>query len=1173
MKSLTTKLGVVGIMLFSCASLNAQIFTVQSGKWSSPSTWSSGIVPDSTAESITVNHNITLPADTLLKVDQLTLNDTLIIEAGSTLMLSNGLTKVPDLQIIAGGLKVYGRLVCLDSTTTSGTTAENTFFYDGSTYEHRFFSVAGTPLVATWSINSNLEITGYRSTKTLSNVLWSQSFGNVIYNCPNQVSPIELAGRLKEIKGNFLIKNTNASYLRFSLDASNSTTITIGSDLIIEGRSRVWFSRAATTSVFVGGNFKILSTATANSYVTTTGNGDINVEGNFEMNTTSALRFASATASGRGTLRVKQNFIFNSGTIDVTSGGDGLGIIELNGSSLQSFTSLGSWTTGVNLLINNNEGVQIQPNSKVEGNVIVGPTGKLILPETNFILHGNLIVQNGGSIKSNPGTLTLAGSVNQSLAMAGDSLHHISINKSSGTSVAFSNRAKLSGTLSILSTNTTVFSNGNLTLLSSGDNGNADASINTLPTGSSISGNVNVQRYMSGEGRMYRYISSPVNNASIDSLMDDFPITGTFDDPSTGPGIRPSSPSFFYYDETLSGSLGWIAYPSAGSSSENFLDVGRGYSAFIREPSSATTWDVNGNINQGDIILPTTFTDTGNPANDGWNLVGNPYPSSIHWSVASGWDKTHIDDGIVVRDNGSGNFLYWDGAVGSLGSGCIAKGQSFWIKTNALNPLLRIKETAKTSVPTIFYRKKISEPDYLEISIQTKDHADKTYLRLRDCALNEYDSLDVVKFPNDFINLCFEESKTPLAISAIDHIDCSKSYPLNLSFSKKSDNSFVRSPIGEYTIATNAFGLFVNNEIVLHDNFTSTDTNIATAEYAFAITQDSASFKNNRFSLYFNSPALKDSVSISSDSFICDTSPFYKIELKNIQENSRYKIFLGDRVIDSSLTQQDDSVSFEIATGELNDELTTITVDANNLCHSKQIKEFNVWKQLTHLPNLIAETACNSKTTTLRIENTKDALAFNWYDHNHNLIAQTQDSSLVVPIEKPMTFYASSIFDYGCTSNLSSAHADVTQYDVPIITEDNGLLISNHSTGNQWYLNGEEINGANQSVLEPLTSGNYSLIITYNGCIDSASYHFIHQDETLHVFPNPVETEIHIVAPKGEEILKLEVFNTSGQVIQLFLVKHRTKADTLTMNNLTSGIYSLNVITTKKQYRRRILKK
>ncbi len=1171
MKSLTTKLGVVGIMLTSCATLNAQTFTVQSGKWSSPSTWSSGIVPDSTAGSITVNHRITLPADTLLKVDELTLNDTLIIEAGSTLLLSNALTQFPDLQIITGGLKVYGRLVCLDSTTTSGTTTQNTFFYDGSTYEHRFFSVAGTPPVATWSVNSNLEITGYRSTKTLNNILWSQSFGNVIYNCPSQTSNIELAGRLKDIKGNFLIQNTNTSYLRFSLDASNSTTINVGGNLIIEGRSRVWFSRAATTSVFIGGNFKILSTATANSYVTTTGNCDINVEGNFEMNTTSVLRFASATASGRGVLRVKQNFMFDAGTIDI-SGGDGLGTVELNGSTSQIFSSLGEWKTGVTFFINNTSDINVQPNSKVEGNVIVAPGGKLILPETNFILHGNLTLQSGGSIQTNQGTLTLAGSLNQSLALAGDTLHHININKLSGASVTFSNASMLSGVLSLLSTNTTVFSNGNLTLLSSSDDGNADASINILPTGSSISGNVTVQRFMSGEGRMYRYISSPVSNASIDALMDDFPITGTFDNPSTGPGINSRSLSFFYYNEALPDPLGWIAYPSIGLASENILEVGRGYSGFIREALNATTWDVTGIANQGDISLPVTFTDTSTPANDGWNLVGNPYPSSIDWNAA-GWDKTNIDNGIAVRDNSIGGFLYWDGEVGSLGSGRIAKGQSFWIKTNALNPQLIIKETAKAPAPTAFYREKLSEPDYLEVIINNNEQHDRTYLRLRDHARNEYDSFDVVKFPNDFINFSFEARKTPLAISAIHELDCSQSYPINLSFAKKNNGSFVRSPIGDYKISVSTFGLFAINQIILHDRFTNHDFNLASSPYSFSITEDSASFKSDRFSLYFNAPTLNDSAFALFDSVFCDTSLPYKMELKNVQQNTRYKIFSDDTLIDSYIPRQKDSLSVEMDSKELNDGFTTIKVKANNLCFTKEIEEFKVWKQDTSSPDLVAETACNTDTTTLHIQNAKDAIAFNWYDHTHNLIAQTQDSSFVLNIQKSTTFYACSVFDHGCVSGQSYVHVNVVRYDAPVITENEKVLYSNHSTNNQWSLDGKEIVEADQSTFEPTTTGNYSLTILYNGCTDSAFYYFVYQDDASHVFPNPVENEVHVVAPRGEQILQIAIINVSGQSVRTFFCEPNTTAEIVRVDDLTSGMYSLNLFTTKNQYRTRILKK
>ncbi len=1172
MKTLTTNLGVVGIMLISCATLNAQTFTVQSGNWSSPSTWSGGIVPDSTAGSIIINHKITVSTGTLLKVDELILNDTLIIEAGSTLLLSNAFTKAADLQIVNGGLKVFGRLVGLDSTSISGTTVNNTFFYDGSTYEHRFLSVAGTPPIATWSANSNLEITGYRTSKTLNNALWSQSFGNVIYNCPNQTSSIEMAGRLKNIKGNFLIQNTNTSFVRLSLDASNSTTILVGGNLIISGNSRVWFSRAATTSVFIQGDFKVLSTATAISYLTTIGNCDVNVEGNFEMNTTSPLRFASATANGVGIVRAKKSFTLIAGTLDV-SGGNGLGMIELNGSSPQTFTSLGSWETGVNLVVNNNAGVDVAGTSKIEGNLVVTAIGKLKLPPTNFTLHGDLTVQSGGSLKTNEGTLTLAGSANQSLALAGDTLHHININKASGTSITFSNAGRLSGVLSILSTNTSVVSNGNLTLLSRSDDGNADAFINTLPVGSSVSGNVTVQRYMSGEGRMYRYISSPVNNVSVDSLMDDFPITGTFNDPSAGTGINSASPSFFNYNETLSGSLGWIAYPSTGLASENFLEVGRGYSAFIREASNATTWDVTGVINQGDIPFPITFTNTTDPANDGWNLIGNPYPSSIDWNAPNGWSKTNIDNGIAVRDNSIGNFLYWDGAIGSLGSGRIAKGQSFWIKTNDVNPQLIIKEAAKTISSTTFYRTKNSAPDFLALTISNAKHSDQTFLRIRDDAKSDYDSLDVTKFPNDFINLSFAAGKIPLAISAIGELDCSHPYPIQLSFAKKTDGSFVRSPIGNYKIEANAFGLFQGSEITLHDHFTKSDFNISSSSYPFVITSDPASFNTDRFSLMFNTPQLSDSSFLLCDSVFCDTSLQYKIELKNLNHNTRYTLSLDDTRIDSHLNQQSDSASIEVETAAFKNGFTTLQITASNLCHSKKIKEFNVWKQPTYPPNLFAVTACNSESITLHSKNIKDVVAYNWFDHNHNLISQTQDSTFTVALQKPTTFYASALFDYGCVSPPSSVYAKVQWFDAPVISEDNGLLYSNYSDGNQWSLDGAEISGANQSTLQPLLTGKYSLTLTHHGCVDSSFYNFTYQNDVCQIFPNPVEDKVQIISPRDEQILQIEVMNSSGQLVKIFQSESNSKSETILITDLASGIYLVKTLTTKGQYKKRVLKK
>src|SRR5699024_6895973 len=50
-----------------------------------------------------------------------------------------------------------------------------------------------------------------------------------------------------------------------------------------------------------------------------------------------------------------------------------------------------------------------------------------------------------------------------------------------------------------------------------------------------------------------------------------------------------------------------------------------------------------------------------------------------------------------AANSGNGEYLTWNGATGSLGSGIIPPFQGFWIKANAPAPVLKIKNTAKTS--------------------------------------------------------------------------------------------------------------------------------------------------------------------------------------------------------------------------------------------------------------------------------------------------------------------------------------------------------------------------------------------------------------------------------------------------------------------------------------------
>src|SRR5690606_32843026 len=129
--------------------------------------------------------------------------------------------------------------------------------------------------------------------------------------------------------------------------------------------------------------------------------------------------------------------------------------------------------------------------------------------------------------------------------------NNITVNKSGGDLQFFSN-VRLNGILDV-ATATVVEADGNLTVVSTSDGTSGNGSIGPLTAVGSITGNVTVQRYMSDEGRIYRYISSPVTNATVAQLQDDFYITGNFTGADTGCAGCTSNPSMFYYDEATPG--------------------------------------------------------------------------------------------------------------------------------------------------------------------------------------------------------------------------------------------------------------------------------------------------------------------------------------------------------------------------------------------------------------------------------------------------------------------------------------------------------------------------------------------------------------------------------------------------------------------------------------------
>ncbi len=92
----------------------------------------------------------------------------------------------------------------------------------------------------------------------------------------------------------------------------------------------------------------------------------------------------------------------------------------------------------------------------------------------------------------------------------------------------------------------------------------------------------------------------------------------------------------------------------------------------------------------------TTFVDT-NAVDYGWNLVGNPTPSTINWNSLSGWTKTNMDGTIYIWDPATSSYKSWNGTSGTLGGGMIAPFQAFWVKANASGPSLKCDNGVKAT--------------------------------------------------------------------------------------------------------------------------------------------------------------------------------------------------------------------------------------------------------------------------------------------------------------------------------------------------------------------------------------------------------------------------------------------------------------------------------------------
>ncbi len=639
-----------------------------------------------------------------------------------------------------------------------------------------------------------------------------------------------------DLKGN-LISNATSSLTSSSFTFSGNTTVS-GAQQVTFGSITVTGTLTPTSALQINGN--LVNNGTLNS-----GSGTVTFGGSTTISGTSVCAFnnvvinsgSSLTASASTNLNVAGNWT-NNGTFTHSSG-----TVTFNGTT--SFSGTGLFNFGA-----------------------VTITGTVNAPTSLGVARD---FTNNGAFVRGSGTVLFNGTSTQSIAGSSTTtFNNINVTNTAGPpAVRVETNQNLAGVLTLSansqfdadgSSNTSVF-----TLLSSGDSPTVDAAIATLPAGASVTGNVTVQRHMAIEGannnRIYRYVSSPVQSAPVSQIQTAIPVTGGFTGSSTCSGCT-AAQSMFAFDETLTNgnlSAGYINFPAASNSET--LTTGRGYAMFVRgnvDPISSSgnaRWAVRGAINSGTINFNafTTFTV------DGWNLIGNPYPSTIDWDAA-GWTRTNVDNATYMLDNGLAtpvHATYVNGTQANGGSRYISTGQAFFVRTSSAGVNLQATESVKVAgTQTTFLRKETVQNE-LRLVLSKSGLRDEAVIRLKEGSTENFDpNYDAVKFKNGtpsspVISLSsFSADNNDLVINTIGTKFCTgisntRVIPLNID----------RVVPGTHTLSFSQLDTFSEDlTFVLRDLFTK-DSLILTpssSSYQFSVTPDAKSYGSGRFVLACN---------------------------------------------------------------------------------------------------------------------------------------------------------------------------------------------------------------------------------------------------------------------------------------------------------------------------------
>ena len=438
------------------------------------------------------------------------------------------------------------------------------------------------------------------------------------------------------------------------------------------------------------------------------------------------------------------------------------------------------------------------------------------------------------------------------------------------------------------STSGSITQNGaNVTLVSTSDNNAGAIKINSSSDYSYVSGDFTANRYYNGTSDGWRMVAAPIKSATLSDWDDEFIYCGITG--GTGNYSYVNCGNFYNvysYDETT-------ANPSIDDGLSEVTSLGfsvaNATGTLIYTSSGATTLSVTGTPEFDDIAKSVTRN------NAGWNLVANPYPSTIDWLAFTS-----------ENSNITGNVWYVysaDAATYLSNSTDIPHSQGFWINSSSSTNLnFSVSETVANQATFYKSTNGINLPLKLKLTNDVNSYFDFAYLKTGPNYSNGFESdADALKlftpYPAYNANIYFlDDQGNSLDRSSINN---------NVSEDVFFDVKVGQFALGNYTIQfQNLEQFMIGSCIQLEDLHNGVITNLRQdSSYTFASDTNAPS---PRFKLQID---VDYDINVINATCFQDSSAYITLKGSNLQGHYFNLKDTSGFLIDS-VTSVSDSVIF-----------------------------------------------------------------------------------------------------------------------------------------------------------------------------------------------------------------------------------------------------------------------